>query len=186
MKEPKDYYRSYKADDGTSLLNHMTVDEILKFNPNHVFEYGCGSGKNLRLIQQRNGKITVSGLDISLINVLQATVKNNLPHVSLGDENYLRHYCNFDVCVTVSVLDHIEYIDGIVQELQRIANKAVVIAECLDEDPENYYYFHDYSKYGFDLVEGSDYLSEGDGRMYFIYVWTKGKVMDMGVNDDKA
>jgi trans-aconitate methyltransferase len=165
----------------------MTVDEILKFNPVHVLEFGTGSGKNLRLIQQKRPKVSVSGLDISLLNVLQATVKNNLPHVVLGDETHLRHYCNFDVVFTTSVLDHIENVSGIIHELQRIANKAVVIAECLDHEPEIYYYKHDYESFGFELVAGSEHLSDGDGRMYYIYQWIKGSATtDKGPNDDKA
>lgn len=178
MKSAKEYYRSYQAGDDLSELNKMLVDEILKEQPNHVFEFGCGVGKNLRLIRKMQGayarsNVHVSGLDISLVNVIHSIVKNGTEHIALGDENYLRHYCNYDVVITCSVLDHIPEIDGIIQELKRIANKSVIIAECIDDDPTNYYYPHDYFSYGFELIKESKFYSEADGHQYYIFKWTK-------------
>src|SRR5690348_14283251 len=133
MIPAKAFYQTYLADDGLSELNQKLAHEVLKEAPNHVFEFGLGSGKNLKLIQKLSMQyarvVAVSGLDVSLLNVLHATVKNGLPHVSLGDEQYLRHYCNYDCVITISVLDHIEDVDGIIHELQRIANKCVILAE---------------------------------------------------------
>src|SRR6478736_2327863 len=175
MIPPKAFYETYLADNGLSELNHKLAHEVLKEAPNHVFEYGCGTGKNLRLIQKLSPQyaksVSVSGLDVSLLNVLHATVKNGLQHVSLGDEHYLRHYCNYDAVITCSVLDHIEKVDGIIQELQRIANKCVIIAECTDHDPDNYYYKHSFESFGFKVVEGTEYFSPSDNHSYRIYKW---------------
>jgi 2-polyprenyl-3-methyl-5-hydroxy-6-metoxy-1,4-benzoquinol methylase len=191
MIQPKEFYRSYIADDSIVELNRKLAHEVMKEAPNHVFEFGCGTGKNLKFIQSLSMQYAkladVSGIDISLVNVLNATVKNGLPHVSLGDENYLRHYCNYDVVITCSVLDHIENINGIVQELQRIANKCVILAECTESDPANYYYSHDFESFGFKVVEGTEYFSTSDSHSYRIYKWIKqNEVVIPPTHDDFA
>jgi ubiquinone/menaquinone biosynthesis C-methylase UbiE len=185
MKDPKEYYRQYLADDNLSPLNHQLVKKVLSYDPRHVLEFGTGTGKNLKLIQSLNDQVYTSGIDVSLINVLHSIVKNGQRHVSIGDEQYLRHYCNYDCVITISCLDHIQDVSGIIQELQRIANKAVVIAECIDHEPEAYYYRHEYERFGFQKLNDSDHKSEGDGRMYYIWIWQKGwNVIDKGINDD--
>ena len=179
MKSAKQYYSTYLADDNIVSLNKQLADEVLSLNPNHVFELGIGTGKNLRLILKEQyryalSSISVFGIDVSMINVINAVVKNNLKGVALADESYLRHFCNFDVVITCSCLDHIEDITGIIQELKRICNKAVIIAECVNyHSPENYYYLHDYESFGFEPIEGTEYLSEGDGQEYKIFKWMK-------------
>jgi SAM-dependent methyltransferase len=193
MIEPKEFYRTYQADDGLATLNKKLVDEILRHNPNHVFEFGTGTGKNLKLLQRVEASYAKSGtavvgLDISLINTITATVKNELPCIIHGDENYLRHLCNFDVVFTCSVLDHIEDVIGIIQELKRIANVAVIIAECTEPDKKNYYYKHDFESFGFERINDSEYYSEADGHTYHIYKWMKPSELpsEPKVNDDLA
>lgn len=170
---PKLLYRGYLADDSTVKLNKLLCDEILKCEPNHVFEFGCGTGKNLRLLQKQKSDLPCTGLDISLVNVIHTNVKNKIACVIIGDENYLRHLCNYDIVFTCSVLDHIEVIDGIVDELKRISNKAVFIAECIDHLPEMYYFKHDYESLGFELIPDSYYFSNSDGHNYYIWKWNK-------------
>lgn len=195
MSNSKEFYKNYLADDNLVELNQKLVHEVLKENPNHVFEFGSGSGKNLKLIQRLQVQysrynIAVSGLDISLINCLHAVVKNGQQHISIGDETYLRHYCNYDIVITCSVIDHIQDIDGIIQELQRIANKCVILAECIEADEKNYYYAHDFTKYGFEKIKGSDYFSPADQHQYALYKWykqpqiTSVKQFVNGANDD--
>lgn len=175
---PKEFYSNYLADNELCNLNFNLILEVLKENPNHVLEFGMGTGKNLRLILDRQylvarSNISVSGIDISLQGVLHSQIKNGIEHVSIGNENHLRHYCNYDVVITCSVLDHIEEIDGIIEEFKRIANKAVILAECTEADVQRYYYAHDFEKYGFVKLEGTKYFSESDGHTYHIYKWTK-------------
>ncbi len=173
MKSPKEYYRLYLADDNLSELNKDLIEEVLKEKPQHVLEFGSGTGKNLKYLQALDREISVKGIDVSYINTIHAVVKNNLDHVSLGDETDLRHMCNYDVIFTVSVLDHIEDIRAIMHEFKRIANKAIVIAECIEQDYANYYYRHEYEKYGFTKIRGLDRVSEGDNRQYQVFKWKK-------------
>jgi 2-polyprenyl-3-methyl-5-hydroxy-6-metoxy-1,4-benzoquinol methylase len=179
MKDAKEHYRLYLADDNLSELNKNLIQVALEQAPKSIFEFGAGTGKNLKFVQKLDSEIFVSGIDVSYINVIHAMVKNGLNHIALGDEQDLRHYTNFDVCITVSVLDHIVDIRSIVNELKRIANKAVVIAECIEHDADNYYYAHDYVKFGFTKVRGTERVSEGDGRQYVIYIWNKGAQDDL-------
>lgn len=177
----KEYYRKYLADDNLSELNKNLIEEILKFKPVSVFEFGSGTGKNLKFIQALDREIFVSGIDVSYINTIHAMVKNGLDHVSLGDEQDLKFIANYDVCITVSVLDHIKDIQAIIYHLKRIAAKAVVIAECTEHQPENFYWAHRYQDYGFRKIKGSEMVSDGDGKEYAIYVFSK-----VNANDDLA
>ena len=166
---PKEFYSNYQADDTFSELSSQLVKEVLKFSPNHVFEMGCGTGKNLKPFNERN--IPTIGLDISMINIINAKVKNELPCVICADESYLRNLVNFDVVFTVSVLDHIEDIEGIIQEFKRMANKAVIIAETNDV-ADDFYYPHDYESYGF-VKSDYKWRSNADGANYFIWILDK-------------
>lgn len=168
MNNPKEFYRSYIADDNLSALNARLSHVINQLKPNHVFEFGMGSGKNLKILPEGVG---VGGLDVSFVNVAKAHLKNDIQFVMVGDETHLRHLCNYDVVFTCSVLDHIEDIDGIVAEFIRIANKAVVIAETNDT-PGDYYYPHDYEKLGFKRLD-YQWVSNGDGATYHIWILEK-------------
>jgi ubiquinone/menaquinone biosynthesis C-methylase UbiE len=166
---PKDFYRQYQADDNLSLLSIELLKQVYKFDPVHVLDFGCGTGKHMAALQKCN--VVTHGIDISRVNVIMGMLKHDLPSISLGDEGYLRHYCNFDVVMTCSVLDHIEDIDGIIAEFKRIANKGVVIAETNDT-PNDFYYPHDYEKYGFVKVDNFEWKSaEGDGAVYNVWVY---------------
>lgn len=191
MSEAKDFYKTYHADDNLSALSYKLFELIEAEKPVHAFEMGAGTGKNLRHL--RDKKIYAFGIDVSQLNVIHAALMHS--SVMLGDENYLRNICNADVVFTVSVLDHIQKIDGIIDELKRIANKCVFLAETNDTWAGPYYYHHDYEKYGFEKVnvkvtdfqiEGERLIQvedvsfpfkwtseEGDGADYYIWVWRK-------------
>ena len=169
MKSAKEYYRNYQADDDWSELSSRMVEEVYKHDPIHVLEFGSGSGKHLGEMGV-NG-ISSCGLDISITNLLNSHFKNNNQFLILGDESHLRHLCNFDICITVSVLDHIEDVTDIVDEFKRICNKAVILAEATRHDPETYYWNHDYKAMGFTKLDYS-YTGE-DGATYYIWKWDK-------------
>lgn len=159
----KQFYRNYLADDNLSELNNYLIDLILLHNPQNVFEFGCGSGKNL-VDFERNGIVT-AGLDISPQNITVAHYRNKLPFLMIGDESHLGHLSNFDVAFTVSVLDHIEDITKIIEELKRIA-PVVFLAETNDI-PAEFYYPHNYESFGFEKIDFS-WIGE-DGAIYHIW-----------------
>jgi SAM-dependent methyltransferase len=167
--ESKVYYSTYRADDRLSSLSWKLVSEVCKFEPVHVLDYGCGTGKHLDVF--RGANICTIGIDISPANCAKAIHKYDLPCIINSDETYLRHLVNVDVCFTCSVLDHIPDPTGIIDELKRICNKAVVIAETQDKVNEHYYP-HDYDAIGFTKLDYS-WLSPADGATYHIWIWEK-------------
>ena len=169
MSEAKEFYKTYLADDSPSVLSWRLINEIEQCEPVHVLEFGMGTGKNLRLFDH---KIVTAGIDVSFLNVTHAIARNEIPFSILGDETHLRHLCNFDVVFTCSVLDHIEHIDGIIEEFKRIANKGIFLAETNDA-PGSYYYPHDYESLGFEKIDFQWNSQSGDGANYFIWKWIK-------------
>ncbi len=166
---PKEYYRSYAADDKLSDLSRELLQQVMKYDPVHVLDFGCGTGKHLSPL---NGAgIATIGIDISPMNCYKAIHKYDLPCVICSDETYLRNLCNVDVVFTCSVLDHIQYPEPIIDELKRIANKAVILAET-DNGVGEHYFSHLYNGYGFKPLK-FQYVGE-DNAVYGIWVWEKG------------
>jgi 2-polyprenyl-3-methyl-5-hydroxy-6-metoxy-1,4-benzoquinol methylase len=148
--EAKTYYETkFRAKDKINELNLKLIDLVKSYDPQSVLDFGCGTGKNLALLPD---KITRFGIDISPANVKVAVDKHKL-NVYWADESLLNHLTNFDVCFTCSVLDHIEDAYPVIQQLKRIANTAVIIAETNDQVGE-FYFPHDYELYGFTKVPG--------------------------------
>lgn len=172
MKTPKEYYQTYLADNTMMELNWALIAHIKSQQPVHAFEFGSGSGKHLKAL--REAGIVSMGLDISFLNLIHSHTKNDNPALILGDESYLRHLCNFDVVYTCSVMDHIPHdqFEGIIGELKRIANKAVILAETNTLYMGEYYYPHDYEALGFKKMDFK-WTSPDDGADYYIWIWEK-------------
>lgn len=170
---PKEFYKTYIADDNWSPLSETLIIGILSQSPVHVLELGCGTGKHLNRLNQEG--ICTIGIDISPMNVYKAVHKYNLPCVLIGDEGYLRHFCNVDIVFTCSVLDHVENAGSIIEEFKRIANKAIYLAETIDVPLQGgqYYYKHDYEALGFEKLD-YEWKSPDNGCIYNIYKWVKG------------
>lgn len=172
--EAKDYYRNYQADNKLDDLDYKLIDELLKYKPSSAFEFGCGSGKNLKLLKEYSTEdiipndIETCGLDISIVNVMQSHL-NGVDSVIRGDE---RHFPlrKFDVTFTCSVLDHIKDIDNIIGALQVMTNKAIIIAETNIRDEKNYYYKHNYESFGFVKIDYS-FVSVDDACLYEIWIY---------------
>lgn len=172
---PKAFYRNYLADNALGDINIKLIDLINAQKPNSVFEYGCGTGKNLKLLDP----IVTCGLDVSPQNIIAGHYKNGRNFLILGDEYHLGHLANFDVAFTCSVLDHIKDIDEIIEQLKRIA-PIVFLAET-NSISGDYYFPHNYEKYGFEKVlndyhdtEQIEYSWIGEDKaVYNIWKWKK-------------
>jgi ubiquinone/menaquinone biosynthesis C-methylase UbiE len=161
-------YKNYIADDNLSPLSDELTTEILRYSPSSALDYGAGSGKHANILQSAG--VQTLAIDISMMNVVRAYGKYDLPFISLGNQDHLRYFRNVDVVFTCSVLDHIEDIHPIIHEFKRIAQKAIVLAETTDEVGE-FYYSHDYESYGFEKT-GFSWKGE-DGATYHIWIWEK-------------
>ena len=163
--DAKNYYRSYIANDLILPLNERLVQDVLSYNPKSVLEFGCGVGKNLELLKDKVPNHL--GIDISVEAIKIA--RNKGLYVICGDESTLKTTGNHDVVFTCSVLDHIEYIDGIVNHLKRIANIAIVIAET-NTNVGRFYYPHDYELLGF-VKTDYEYTSTQARKEAVYYIW---------------
>lgn len=163
--DAKSYYRSYIANNIVSPLNEKLIQDILSYNPKSVLEFGCGVGKNLELLK---GKVDEHlGIDISA-KAVEIARKKNL-NVMNTDEVSLKTIRNYDIVFTCSVLDHVEDIGNIVNELKRIANLAIVIAET-NTKVGRFYYPHDYESLGF-VKTDYIYVSNQAKEQATYYIW---------------
>jgi trans-aconitate methyltransferase len=170
LKHPKEFYTNYIADGEIDDLDKQLIDLILKYKPNSVFEFGCGSGKNLKLIKDKT-QCETWGQDISLLNCINSKLKG-IDCVIIGDERHMPQR-KFDVVFTCSVLDHInhEAINQTIKNLIFSAKKAVVIFEAREENPSVFYYNHDYESFGFNKVLSMK--SKGDSFIYDLLILNK-------------
>lgn len=171
MIEPKSFYATYHANNELCEIDEMLINEVLKEKPESVFDFGTGTGKNLKRIQELNPKANVCGLDMSFLNIIHARAQNNIPFLIIGDEWFLCRLRNFDVVITCSVLCHIKDIRLIIEDLKQIAKKSVIIAETTDNGGE-FYYHHNYENYGF-VDSGLKSYSSGNNCNYRIYKYEK-------------
>jgi SAM-dependent methyltransferase len=161
------------------------AQNILSMHPKSVFEFGCGSGKNLKIIKdiaKENGyEIETCGLDISIVNVFQAHC-NGVDSVIRGDE---RHFPlrKFDVVFSCSVLDHIEDIGNIIGNMQSMATKAILLAETNSFD-HDFYYKHNYESFGFVKLD-YEFISPDDKGIYSIWKYEIPDSYDVYKNSDK-
>jgi 2-polyprenyl-3-methyl-5-hydroxy-6-metoxy-1,4-benzoquinol methylase len=165
--EAKQFYKTFQASDKINPLNKKLIEVVNSFNPASVLDFGCGTGKNLSLISDN---ITRVGIDLSPANVKVAVDRHKL-NVYWADESILDHLTNFDVCFTCSVLDHIKNGYPVIQQLKRIANKAVILAETNDEVGE-FYYPHDYDIFGFTRLDDFEFTGRY-GAKYHVYQFLK-------------
>lgn len=197
----KQYFTNdFIADTTIRPLNRNLVDVIMSYEPESVFEFGCGTCKNLLLLEQtaaKSGlKLNTYGMDINPKAIDIA--KNNNPSLrSLlieGDENtlhemttsgklrYMDMTFNIDVSFTCGCLDHLPYLKDVVTDLQKISNKAVLCYET-NSIIGRYYYGHNYGKYDMVKMPRYKYLSTaasgGDGGLYWLWSYNK-NVRDKG------
>ena len=146
--------------------NMEVVNRINKSNPVSVFEFGCGTGKNLHNIDAAQ-KV---GVDLSRVAIDDGL--KTYPDLVLrwSDESILPSFRNnhYDVSFTISVLDHIEHPGWIIDQLKRISQK-VYLFESNDTWHE-FCYPHDYD--GF-TATGYEWDSPLIEAKYKLYEWVE-------------
>lgn len=162
---PKEFYRNYQADNVLDKLDWKLIEEMVLLKPSSLFEFGCGSGKKLERMKWYDGNTETCGLDISIVNVIQAHL-NGVDSVIRGDERHMP-IRKFDVSYTCSVLDHIEDVVQIIANLKSISEKAVFLAETNSLETD-FYYKHDYESFGFEKID-FEFVSDSDGAVYYIW-----------------
>jgi ubiquinone/menaquinone biosynthesis C-methylase UbiE len=103
--------------------------KVVEYTPHDVFEFGCNAGKNLLAIKQIAPHVRCHGIDVNSSAIAHA-IKQQLS-VAVADETILSvmpDQC-FDVCYTVSVMDHLPNPGSTLAELGRLSKRALLLLE---------------------------------------------------------
>ena len=119
-------FESYKLKQPWS---DFIVDEILKFEPKSVLEFGCNVGKNILVLNERAPATFTAGIDVNA--AATAFGRDNGLNLAAGDEHSLAIMPDqaFDVAFTVSVIDHVATPEAIVRQLARVSKRAILLLE---------------------------------------------------------
>lgn len=149
-------------------FSEIIYKETLKFcgNPRSIIELGCGNGGNLAQFTKATHTV---GIDPYLPNVKQASKKASL--VIEGSHEVLKLFKakEFDVGITLSVLNHIAEVETIIwilRQLFRICKKLVLIEPYIEGVERQFErgevkaykntWLHDYKKILTDAFAGLD------------------------------
>jgi len=143
----KKFYQNYNNGHIIYQGNKEVIKVINRQKPKRVFEFGCGTGKNLNIVTADYR----CGIDLSVPAIEEGKKFYPDIHLILEDETFLPTIRDnyFDVAFTVSVLDHIlsPTADIIVEELKRISENVYVVES--NDLWQPLCFPHDYESMGF-------------------------------------
>ena len=137
-----DWIESYR--DSTDHPHRQILIEIVsKYNPLNILEIGCNCGPNLYLLGKRFPDAEIIGIDINPIAVQkgnewlsQEGIKNVMLLEGKADElGQFQDKC-FDIVFADAVLIYVgpDKIKGVMNEMIRVARRAVILVEWHSED----------------------------------------------------
>ena len=134
---------------------------IASLSPSSVLEFGCNAGRNLAVLKELLPAAAISGVDLNPLAIEFGRRQWGL-NLEVADETFLRRVNDnsYDVSFTISVLDHIPYVDTTIFDLIRVTRDYVIAYEICHkrsgkiirmQSPEGeivdgypFSYFHDY------------------------------------------
>lgn len=166
MDSVKEFYKDYNNGHEIYSLNKHIINLINQEMPKSVFEFGCGTGKNLSLIQAGERV----GVDLSSNAIMDGWRKYKDISLTISDEGILKSFKDnqFDISFTISVLDHIPSpeAEGIVSELKRISSKVYIVES--NDVWHSFCFPHDYEDMGLTKLDYS-WISPKTGGEYNIW-----------------
>lgn len=143
VNDAKDYWTTHHNQSGRVIRDGHEhrwelARHILTYEPSSVFEFGCGSGRNLAVLREVGGRcIELRGADGNKVSAYSGQEWHEDKGITIeySDEEWLteavRQSVQFDVVFTVSVLDHIPDPQwrSVYDDMVRVARKAVVLLE---------------------------------------------------------
>ena len=125
------YYKQRVLSSAYKLFYEELADLCLFYGEKKIFEYGCGDGYLLNVINNKNKKIELFGVDLSFTQIIGARKINKVATYkvqSVLDLNYPNNF--FDVVIGVSVLMYLppEKLSIALQNIKKIC-KTLIIAE---------------------------------------------------------
>jgi SAM-dependent methyltransferase len=113
---------------------------IARLEPESVVEMGCNAGRNLELLRRTlPATSSLRGFDVNAASIEYGRTKWNL-ELEHADEAYLSRQPagSMDVLFTVSVLDHIPAIEGVLADLARVVRRYYLAVEPFPEEDLRY------------------------------------------------
>ncbi len=103
--------------------------------PASVLEMGCNAGRNLKLLHDALPGARVRGFDINGASIAFGKEKWGLD-LEVADEGYLARQPadSWDVMFTISVLDHIPEITGVLRDIARVTRRYYIAIEPFPEE----------------------------------------------------
>ncbi len=178
---------------------------IAATNPTSAYEFGCNTGRNLKLLSSLlKSPAKLGGLDINNEAVTFGRQKLHL-EIDEGDESHLKTMPDaaWDVVFTVSSMVHIPRPNTIVDELVRVTGKYLCLYEPIlpgrkgkilrvsnegvQSRVSDFSYFHDYqeilAKAGMTLLYNQVLPAKAEtiGPLYRLMLFAKGEAADQSL-----
>jgi ubiquinone/menaquinone biosynthesis C-methylase UbiE len=176
-----EHLKSENQDKEARMVSQYLTDVMKKYSPESVLEMGCGAGRNLQFIQKGIADCKINGFDINptAINVAneQTSEPKDIKISSIYETSHIESN-SIDIVYTAGVLMHIpeDKVNGIINEMNRIAKKAVIHFEL--HGPSHSFDYHRYPRFydekylelqhskdsfTYEIFPKDDYRSEGTG-----------------------
>lgn len=113
---------------------------VRRLEPRSVVEMGCNAGRNLELMQRTlPAETALRGFDVNRGSIEYGCTRWGLD-LEHADESYLSRQPrrSVDTLFTVSVLDHIPAIDGVLVDLARVVQRYYIAVEPFREEELTY------------------------------------------------
>lgn len=96
-----------------------------------ILDVGCGTGKDFINYYKDNSNISFTGVDIDKYEINQKNAK----FLQLDAQKLPFKDNEFDICVSIGVLEHISPIEklcDIISEIERVGKKYVIVVPCIN------------------------------------------------------
>lgn len=169
-------------------VSKFLADQIIEQSPKSVLEFGCGAGRNLICLKEKQNAIKVSGFDINKAAIEVGRQQN--PSLLLETRSIYETHdipdAAFDVVFTSGVLMHIphEKVSSVIHEMHRIAKNCVLHFELHGPShnfdchryPRDYalmYRKNGFEKFNYSIYPKSDYRSKVSGFVHALLTYVK-------------
>jgi ubiquinone/menaquinone biosynthesis C-methylase UbiE len=120
---------------GESNLEHIRALErawsiLLSHEVGSVLDVGCGTGRTLKWVHEKNASIRLFGIDPS--QGLLDIAMRNLPAAALrigNGENLPFDASSVDIAIATGIMHHVDEPASVIAEMFRVARKAVLISD---------------------------------------------------------
>jgi ubiquinone/menaquinone biosynthesis C-methylase UbiE len=122
---------AHEGDDDLRLLK-LIVALLRTVQPRTLLDVGCGTGRGIRHLHQAAPELSIFGIEPVAALLDQAVRKNGPPPSAFirgSGESLPFADASFDVVCSFALLHHVPRPDAVIQEMVRVARKAVVITD---------------------------------------------------------